>query len=661
MKTVAGPRLTDSLPAEGLASCYIPGLMDGFGDRLLMFDNTDSDPLEMLRFHADLADTPGFEEVLQERVRRLGRLTHTAFPLVRAVERLETDGALVLVSTYTTGKRLSALLSEPRPGQGLHPAFVAWVVSQVIQPLSMLQSEDHDFAHGALTADRIILTTDGRVRIVEHVLGSALRHLDRSPARLWREFGLLVPPERSGGPRSDADADVFQVGVLALSMLLARRVTPSDLQQPLSFLLDQSSKAATTRSRVFGDALRLWLERALQVGDRPYQSAAEAFTDLHRLPAGNGSRVFEFLHAGDVNGLATPLVTLESPVYANGQEAHMADSFSLDGVRSSNSTPLTEASPGSPEYASEDLPSFVGDEPVGEAGRKSTAVGRALSGPLGEPDRLRAQSAPPRVAPEPSAEADRVRHTARRRSAFGSRRTRLSIAAGLGVVALAEAIVIATMFVLERPSAPARIPVADPPTLETSGVQRQTSQPVQAPLLLQAAQAPQTEITGLTIATPLDIQTPNAEALTTAIAQAARNQRSGGVRLSAPIELKVLQDDRVLGSSADGPIVTIAGTHQLDLINTSVGFRVRRAITFRAGEITTVAIAVPTGRISLNAEPWAEVWIDNRPFGETPLANLEIPLGEHEVLFRHPELGDRRQNVIVRADVVARASATFDR
>lgn len=123
----------------------------------------------------------------------------------------------------------------------------------------------------------------------------------------------------------------------------------------------------------------------------------------------------------------------------------------------------------------------------------------------------------------------------------------------------------------------------------------------------------------------------------------------------------MLQGDRVLGSSADGPIVTTAGTHQLDFINPSLGFRASRPVTFRAGEITTLAVAVPPGRLSVNAEPWAEVWIDNRPMGETPLANLEIPIGEHEVIFRHPDLGERRQNVIVRADTVARVSTIFTR
>jgi len=145
------------------------------------------------------------------------------------------------------------------------------------------------------------------------------------------------------------------------------------------------------------------------------------------------------------------------------------------------------------------------------------------------------------------------------------------------------------------------------------------------------------------------------------IAQAARNQRLGGVRVSAPIALSVVQGDRVLGSSADGLIATSAGTHDLELINTSVGFRTRRTLTFRAGEITSVAIGVPPGRLSVNAVPWAEVWIDGRSVGETPLGNLKVAIGEHELVFRHPNLGERRHTIVVRADIVTRVSTTFDR
>jgi hypothetical protein len=146
-----------------------------------------------------------------------------------------------------------------------------------------------------------------------------------------------------------------------------------------------------------------------------------------------------------------------------------------------------------------------------------------------------------------------------------------------------------------------------------------------------------------------------------ALNDAAAHQRSGGVRFSSPIELKVLEGDRVLGSTADGPIVTTAGTHQLDLMNTALGYRIHQTVTIRAGALTPLTITPPMGRISINAEPWAQVTIDDRAIGDTPLANVSVSLGEHQVVFRHPQLGERRETVIVRADAAARISTSFQR
>jgi len=41
------------------------------------------------------------------------------------------------------------------------------------------------------------------------------------------------------------------------------------------------------------------------------------------------------------------------------------------------------------------------------------------------------------------------------------------------------------------------------------------------------------------------------------------------------------------------------------------------------------------------------VLIDNKRVGETPIGNITVPIGAHEVLFRHPELGERRMSVTV--------------
>ena len=46
----------------------------------------------------------------------------------------------------------------------------------------------------------------------------------------------------------------------------------------------------------------------------------------------------------------------------------------------------------------------------------------------------------------------------------------------------------------------------------------------------------------------------------------------------------------------------------------------------------------------------AEVWVEGRKVGDTPLANLQLTLGVREITFRHPQLGERRVTVTVKGN-----------
>jgi serine/threonine-protein kinase len=37
----------------------------------------------------------------------------------------------------------------------------------------------------------------------------------------------------------------------------------------------------------------------------------------------------------------------------------------------------------------------------------------------------------------------------------------------------------------------------------------------------------------------------------------------------------------------------------------------------------------PTGTLSVNAIPWARVFVDGRSYGQTPRTNLTLPAGNH--------------------------------
>ena len=71
---------------------------------------------------------------------------------------------------------------------------------------------------------------------------------------------------------------------------------------------------------------------------------------------------------------------------------------------------------------------------------------------------------------------------------------------------------------------------------------------------------------------------------------------------------------------------------------------------------TTFKVEWPKGTVAVNAVPWAEVWIDGDRIGETPIGNLSLPIGPHEIVFRHPELGELHHAVTVTLNTPARVS-----
>jgi hypothetical protein len=114
-----------------------------------------------------------------------------------------------------------------------------------------------------------------------------------------------------------------------------------------------------------------------------------------------------------------------------------------------------------------------------------------------------------------------------------------------------------------------------------------------------------------------------------------------------------------LGTSEDSKIGLPAGNQVIGLENESVGFRDVRTVEVVAGRITNVGVTLPKGEISINARPWAEVFVDGERIGETPVSQLSLPVGIHEIVFRHPDHGERRTSVIVKIGATGRAFADF--
>ncbi len=563
---------TSATGAQPRARSYTPGFTDELGDRQLAFDHATATSLEVLRFKKEF-DSKELEIAQRSRVETFRDLQHPSLAVVRSVERLEGEG-LAVVSKHVSGRRVSELVTKARG-----PVFALELIRQVTPALATLQLAGDGIGHGALSADRIIVTRDGRLVVVEHVLGSAIEGLALPRQRL-NDLGLVVPGGEPVvfGPRSD----MIQLGFIALSLLLGRRLDPSDYPDQVPALLDEFTK--TTGSAIVSSKLRGWLERAMQIGEKPFPNARQAhdaFSDLPDevdLQAAESTRTLLAFPSGEA-----------APALAAPPKLH----------QSSHPT------------------SHPVEEPAVDHARSRQKVDTY---------------APPRAMPA----------SAWSGPAFWA-------AAVLGVVASVEAALLVVAYA--RPAVDV-VELRSPRTEAARSLAASAALPAATP----SRQAALDSVGGAAAAVKVEATQPPPAADPTQLVPAG--PRFGGITVSSTIDLQVFKAGKVIGSTA-GPIAVNEGSHTFELVNDTLGFRLPQTVTIKGGQMTNLNISVPNGRVSINAAPWAEVTIDGTPAGQTPLANLSLPIGTHEVVFRHPQLGERRQTVVVKVDGLTRVSQSF--
>ena len=134
---------------------------------------------------------------------------------------------------------------------------------------------------------------------------------------------------------------------------------------------------------------------------------------------------------------------------------------------------------------------------------------------------------------------------------------------------------------------------------------------------------------------------------------------AGWVAFKVPFEMQLSEGGKLVGTTGADRLMLPAGRHDLVLSNPAFEFEATLSVQVAAGKTATPTVTMPTGSLSINATPWADVLLDGQPIGTTPLANLSVPVGTHEIVFRHPQLGERRQTVTVKARTPARVGISF--
>jgi CheY-like chemotaxis protein len=124
----------------------------------------------------------------------------------------------------------------------------------------------------------------------------------------------------------------------------------------------------------------------------------------------------------------------------------------------------------------------------------------------------------------------------------------------------------------------------------------------------------------------------------------------GWLALFSPIELQISSGGRVLRLDEESRVMLPPGEHELRLVNAALGYRDVRTVNIQPGKTTALSITLPQTTVRLSAAAGAEVWLDGTLVGTTPMAEMRVDIGTHELVVRHGELGTRRLTITATAD-----------
>jgi hypothetical protein len=108
----------------------------------------------------------------------------------------------------------------------------------------------------------------------------------------------------------------------------------------------------------------------------------------------------------------------------------------------------------------------------------------------------------------------------------------------------------------------------------------------------------------------------------------------GWVSIVAPVDLTISEGTRSLRLDDRSQVMLAPGPHELLLANRALGYQETRHVDVRPGETAQLSIVPPRSRATFTATSPAEVWLDGKSVGQTPLIDLPVEIGTHHVRMK---------------------------
>jgi hypothetical protein len=579
------------------------GFRDALGDRVVA-ETVSGLRSEGLVLVPGLVRDDAVAVAFSRAVASLADVTHPALRCPRELHRGGAPGDAVLLSDYTPGVRLSAWMAL-RGSVPLSTGTVLHLAQQVGLALAAISEQSTGSYHGAVGLDRVVLTADGRVLLVEAGVGQLLAaQPERSAQEWWNTFRVAIPFSTRTAPFSAA-TDGCQLGVMVLELLLGRRLHADEYPNGLALLLGTAEETDLVGERApLGTALFEWLSVTLGLdGGVSAPSIALVNAGLEQLLSDEGGYV-----AAPVGG--APCVEQLEP-WAWGPSTSPGEALQSSDTTDPAATPETIAIATSPPVQAD---TSAAASLLSDANRHTPQVEHTAPGTYDS----RAQP------PVPTAEA------AGRRDEHGVVRGRKRETASASGSLLAS-------WVANQTGIPEPDGEPSPRGRTMTGAGRD-GLPARRTAAGEAPNTGRTILRWGAIAVALTALTTGGMAGWRHWRERSIGQQTGTVAIASQPGGASIAIDGMERGKAPLSLALSPGRHVIVAKSASGLGRATIDVVVGTQQEITVPLQLGTdpGHIDISTEPrGAHVFLDGVPRGRSPVSLDEVPPGEHELVVEH--------------------------
>jgi serine/threonine protein kinase len=646
-------------------------------------------PVVLKRILPHLAENEDFITMFLDEARVAARLNH---PRIVQIYDLGKEGdSYYIAMEYIRGQDLRKIIKR---AQSLREPVPLGIAIRIL--VGVLEGLDHahrqtdengrpiHLVHRDVSPQNILVSYEGDVKLVDFGIAKASTQIYQTRAGILKGKYAYMSPEQAQGRPVDRRSDIFAAGILLYEVTTGRRLfrQPSEIET-LRKVIDCVVEAPSLYDPNYPPDLEQEVLRALQKDPaerfqdaREMQLALERFVTRHGMLS-SGARLAEYMQRVFAHEMEAATEELRVLMEARPETPPPALS-PLSGEPEPTRPPGLPAVPaGTPVRGPPPLPSRPGGEaPLFSPQGARTGGLPALpeptlvldSGTLGQPPAGSSPSPTPVPAPrsEPSVSSTLEAPVLRRRRL-------ILFAVTLIALAAATAVVVWRLSQQRRASAPPEDmgawvpgPPTPPPgmgpglprvqTLSDAGPGRAGSSASRGPFGPSPGSPPDAGVVAEAKGPESDDEP-----------QRPRRRRkprpptevSGATLLSVQTtpRTRVYHGGLFLGETPLQRSLA-AGEVTLRLRNPELGIDFPLPLALKPGGQVEITKTFRQGKLKVRVEPWAEVVLDGRSLGETPLPPQTLYEGEHLLVLSNPRLGKRE---ILRIQVKADETTLVER